>query len=328
MIAKLVYWNDCRLAQKRVYASHYEASLGMDKKELLSFVYQMLENSDHFFVPKRRCTQFSLNKDMKLSFESSIQTINSVNNTVHAKYFPQRAPKKKAVIIIPHLGGKETDYEILAKIISKCSIATLSVLMPYQGLRTPKGAVSGELMVSANIKNTLDAFIQAVSDVYWATDWLYLNGYRRVGILGFSFGGIIASIAAAHDKRLKTVCLCLSGAEPDKVIFSGIATQRVKEAFIKHDISQDELQFYWKPINPLSYVDRMSHAKVLMVNTPFDTVFQIETQKSLYDGFRENNVESSLRLIPFPCGHYGAGKYLLPKLYLLHSILCFLLKEL
>jgi esterase/lipase len=328
MIKKLVYWNDCRLARKRERAKNYEASLGMDKEKLSLFVRQILENSDSFFIPQRPCDNFAITKDMTLSFKSPVQTKNSINNTVYAKYIPPAHPSKKAVIIVPHLGGKETDYELLGKIISKFSIATLLVLMPYHGRRTPHGAISGELMVSANIKNTLSAFRQAVSDVYWATDWLYLQGYRRLGICGFSFGGIVASIATAHDKRLKAACLCLSGAEPDKVIFSGIATQRIKEALIQHGISQEELRFYWKPIDPLSYVERMSHTKVLMVNTPFDTNFPIETQKSLYDGLRKNKVESYIRLIPFPCGHYGAGKYLFAKLYLLHSILCFFKKEL
>jgi CheY-like chemotaxis protein len=35
-------------------------------------------------------------------------------------------------------------------------------------------------------------------------------------------------------------------------------------------------------------------------------------------------VECQLRLFPFPCGHYGAGKYTMAKLYLLGNILCFL----
>ena len=328
MIRKLVYWNDCRLARQRERASHYEASLGMDKEELSLFVRQILENSDKFFIPQRHCDGFDITEERRLSFESPVQTQNSVNNTVYAKYIPPAQPSKKAVIIIPHLGGKETDYEILGQIISKFSIATLLVLMPYQGRRTPEGAIIGELMISANIKKTLSAFRQAVSDVYWATDWLYQKGYRRLGICGFSFGGVVASIATAHDNRLKAACLCLSGAEPAKVIFSAIATQRIKEAFIQRGISQEELRCYWKPINPLSYADRMSHAKVLLVNTPFDTNFPIKTQKSFYDGLRKNNVESYLRLIPFPCGHYGAGKYLFAKLYLLHSILCFFNKEL
>jgi pimeloyl-ACP methyl ester carboxylesterase len=287
-----------------------------------------MANSDNFFIPQRQCDNFAINQEMRLSFQSPVQTQNSVNNTVYAKYIPPAKPSKKAVIIIPHLGGKETDYDILGQIISKFSIATLLVLMPYQGRRTPEGAVSGELMISANIKQTLDAFRQAVSDVHWATDWLKLQGYRRIGICGFSFGSIVASIATAHDQRLKAAGLCLSGAQPEKVIFSGIATQRIKEAFIQHGISQEQLQFYWQPINPLSYVDRMSHAKVLLVNTPFDTNFLLETQKAFYDGFRKNKVESTLRLIPFPCGHYGAGKYLFPKLYLLNSILCFFKKAL
>ena len=175
MIKKLVYWNDCRLAQKRERASRYEASLGMDKKELCCFVCQIPENSDKFFVPQRHCDNFALNEEMTLSFKSPVPTKNSVNNTVYAKYIPPAHPSKKAVIIIPHLGGKETDYELFGKIMSKFSIATLLVLMPYHGRRTPYDAISGELMVSANIKNTLSAFRQAVSDVYWATDWLYIS---------------------------------------------------------------------------------------------------------------------------------------------------------
>jgi hypothetical protein len=61
------------------------------------------------------------------------------------------------------LGGNLDDYDSLAKIIAKRSVSALSVLMPYQGQRTPEGYISGELMVSANIKGTLDAFMETIS---------------------------------------------------------------------------------------------------------------------------------------------------------------------
>jgi len=69
---------------------------------------------------------------------------------------------------------------------------------------------------------------------------------------------------------------------------------------------------------------KMTHAKVLMVNTMLDTVFPKETIIALKAGFDRNKVECQLRLFPFPCGHYGAGKYTVAKLYLLGNILCFL----
>jgi dienelactone hydrolase len=259
-----------------------------------------------------------------------VQTPYDENNIVYARYFPtkrrdaRKQSEEKAVIIIPHLGGNLEDYDSLAKIIAKRSVSVLSVLMPYQGRRAPEGYISGELMVSANIKGTLDAFVQAVLDIHWATDWLNNLGYQKIGILGFSFGGIVASIATAHDSRLKAACLCLSGAEPAKVIFYGIATQKIKESFLHSRITEAELRKYWQPINPLQYMHKMTHAKVLMVNTMLDTVFPKETIIALKAGFDRNKVECQLRLFPFPCGHYGAGKYTVAKLYLLGSILCFL----
>lgn len=330
MIAKLVYWNDCRLRKKRDRVAHYSASYGMDKEHLQEFVSSMKAYSDKFFVPENHCNDYLQTKTGQLIFPSAVQTSYDANNTVYAHYFPtKRMPARKrsegkAVIIIPHLGGNLDDYDSLAQIIAKRSVSALSVLMPYQGQRTPEGYISGELMVSANIKGTLDAFVQAVRDVHWATDWLNNLGYKKIGILGFSFGGIVASIATAHDRRLKAVCLCLSGAEPAKIIFGGIATQKIKESFLHYGIMEAEVRKYWQPINPLQYMHKMTHAKVLMVNTMLDTVFPKETILALKAGFDRNKVKCQLRLFPFPCGHYGAGKYTVAKLYLLGNILCFL----
>ncbi|MBC8232529.1 hypothetical protein H8E77_23525 [bacterium] len=98
IIKQLVYWNDLRLARKRQRASRYEASFGMDKEELSRFVRQIMANSDNFFIPQRHCDNFAINQEMRLSFQSPVQTQNSVNNTVYTKYIPPAKASKKPIM--------------------------------------------------------------------------------------------------------------------------------------------------------------------------------------------------------------------------------------
>ncbi len=55
--------------------------------------------------------------------------------------------------------------------------------------------------VSANICRTMDAARQAVIDVRCCLDWLELQGFERLGIVGTSLGSAYACLASAHDER-------------------------------------------------------------------------------------------------------------------------------
>lgn len=217
--------------------------------------------------------------------------------------------------------------DAMARIFAKLGISAFTMLMPYHGIRTPEGTTSGEFFTSANIKGTIDAFRQAVLEIHWATDWL-ATLHSQIGIVGISLGGIVATLACAHDERLKTACICHSGADLAAVTFRGIATRKIREAFEKVKITEDELRTYWKAIDPVNYIHKMKETDVLQLNTIQDTVFPLSCQKKLSLAFKKSNVKYQLSLFPFPCGHYSAGKYLLPKLYLLAAVFLFIRKNL
>jgi len=287
----------------------------------------MLKEGDKFFVPEEKCPAYQLTEKGELSFESPMPTHYEVNNVVYAKYYPSKKKTKKAIILVHHRGGNMESLDAMAKIFAKLGISALTMLMPYHGIRAPEGTKSGEFFTSANIKRTIDAFRQAVLEIHWATDWLQTL-HSQIGIVGISLGGIVAALACAHDYRLKTACICHSGADLAAVTFRGIATQKIKEAFEKVKITEDELRTYWKAIDPVNYIHKMKETHLLQLNTPQDTVFPLSCQKKLYSAFKKSNVKLKLSLFPFPCGHYSAGKYLLPKLYLLATVFLFLRKNL
>lgn len=294
----------------------------MDKTRLESLVEAMLKESDKFFVPAVNCADYQLTGRGELRFESPMQTPYRVNNTVYAQYYPSDKKSKKAIILVHHRGGNIDTLEMMARIFSNRGISALTMLIPYHGVRAPEDTKSGEFFTSANIKRTIDAFRQAVLEVSWATDWLH-SLHPQIGIVGVSLGGIVATLACAHDDRLKTACICHSGADLAAVTFRGIATRKIKEAFERIEITEDELRNYWRAIDPVNYTHKIKETRVLQLNNTYDTVFPLDCQKKLYFAFKENHVKCQLALFPFPCGHYSAGKYLLPKLYLMGHVLRF-----
>jgi hypothetical protein len=221
--------------RKNLSVENYEASYGTDKAHLVSLVEAMLKESDKFFVPNRKFPKFKLTERMELSFESPMPTPYEVNNIVHAKYYPSNQKSKsrkagKAIILVHHRGGDIETLDAMARIFANRGISALTMLMPYHGIRAPEGTKSGEFFTSANIKRTIDAFRQAVLEIHRATDWLQTL-HSQIGIVGISLGGIVATLACAHDYRLKTACICHSGADLAAVTFRGIATRKIREAF-------------------------------------------------------------------------------------------------
>jgi len=303
----------------------YEASYGIDKIRLARLVEAMLKESDKFFVPEGKCPNYQLTERGELCFESPMQTPYKVNNIVYARYYPSNKKSKKAVILVPHRGGNIESLEAMARIFAFKGISALTLIMPYHGIRAPEGTKSGEFFTSANIKRTIDAFRQAVLEIHWATDWLH-SFHSQIGIVGISLGGIVATLACAHDDRLKTACICHSGADLAAITFRGLATKKIKEAFERIKITEEELRNYWKAIDPINYIHKIRETRVLQLNTTQDTVFPLDCQKKLYFAFKKNHVKCQLALFPFPCGHYSAGKYLFPKLYLLGHVFRFLKK--
>ncbi len=331
-------------------------------KESDNFFVPDKKCSAYLPVPARQTGQFT--ETGEFSFESPMQTSHKVNNIVYAKYYPSNrgairhamehtvehtgiafgepcdsiasakpcdstSAKKtgRAIILVHHRGGNIESLDAMARIFANRGISALTMLMPYHGIRAPEGTKSGEFFTSANIKLTIDAFRQAVLEIHHATDWLY-DLHPQIGIVGISLGGIVATLACAHDERLKTACICHSGADLAAITFRGLATQKIKEAFQRIDITEAEVRNYWKAIDPVNYIHKMKETCVLQLNTIQDTVFPLECQKKLYSAFKKSNVKYKLALFPFPCGHYSAGKYLLPKLYLLGHVFSFVKRNL
>jgi dienelactone hydrolase len=274
-------------------------------EDLRTYVGHHLVNTDAFFTPPPISNyRFA---DGNLSFSSPIVTETPVNNTVHGRIWETRG-RERAVLILPHWNAKAQSYDRMAWWLRQAGIAALRLSLPYHDLRRPSSMPIAEYMVSANLGRTIRSNRQAVLDARLAIDWLDARGYRRIGIVGSSLGSSVASIVAAHDPRVTTLALPLSASHFGEVVWTGRATQHIRQAF-EGRITLEELNELWAIISPINYVPRLKarDVSVLILSGREDAVFQPYLTRRVIDSLRAHQIRHWWKTLP--CGHYTMAKF-------------------
>jgi hypothetical protein len=196
----------------------------------------------------------------------------------------------------------------LAKLLNRFGISALRMTMAYHAERMPKELERADYHVSSNIGRTIHASRQSVIDTRACLDWLQLQGYSRIGILGTSLGSCIAFIAAAHDSRVRTGIFNHVSMYFSDVVWTGLSTQHVRHGF-GSQVSQDELRHFWSVISPASYLKRLQGRSLrsLLIWARHDSSFLPVYSKQVLRTFRELGLEH--KVFTLPCGHYTTGQF-------------------
>ena len=133
--------------------------------------------------------------------ERASTTPHAENNTVRARYFPERSPagRKRAVIVLPQWNADAGGHVGLCRLLNRFKISALRLSLPYHDARMPPELRRADYIVSANIGRTAQVCRQAVLDARRGIAWLASQGYESIGILGTSLGSCLAMLTAAHE---------------------------------------------------------------------------------------------------------------------------------
>lgn len=264
-----------------------------------------LEHSSEFFG---YCTpsDFRLENDV-LRFTSALTTPYPENNTVHAQWFPARADRRRAVLVLPHWNSQFHHHVSLCRSLSFLGISALRVSLPYHDLRLPPELHRADYAVSSNVARTVDATRQAVIDARSCLDWLESQGYQRLGIVGTSLGSCYAFLASAHDTRLRSNVYNLFSLHFADVVWTGLSTRHIREGF-DGCIELGKLRDAWKVISPQSYVDQYARydKRSLFIYGSCDTTFLPEYSRAMIEEIRLRQVPH--KVVVLPCGHYTLGE--------------------
>jgi len=264
-----------------------------------------IHNSDEFFAYDRP-TDFRLD-DGIVRFTSPVDTPHPENNIVHGQWFPANNGNKKAVVILPHWNAPGDAHNALARGLRKLGISSLRISLPYHDFRMPAELKRADYAVSSNVCRTIDATRQAVIDVRCCFDWLEMQGFERLGIVGTSLGSCYAYLASAHDPRISVNVFNHCSTYFADVVWDGLSTQHIRQSLEAH-IDIERLREAWMAISPVNYLDKFvaRKQKSLFIYATYDTTFPPEYSRAVIAKMEELGVDH--KSVVLPCGHYTLGE--------------------
>lgn len=276
---------------------------GEPLERLERWAERTLRNTEEFYaVPP---VQYSLHEDW-LTFQSTVATPHPENNTVTARYFPDRTPKgkRRAVLVLPQWNADAEGHIGLCRLMNRFGLSALRLSLPYHDVRMPPELKRADYIVSANIGRTLAICRQAVLDARQAIAWLQLQGYDSIGILGTSLGSCLSMLTAAHEPLIKAVALNHISPFFADVIWEGISTAHVRES-LEGRVDLGSLRRIWMPISPYPFLDHVRDKQTLLVYALYDLTFPLTLSRMLVTEFKLRNVPHETLVLP--CGHYSTG---------------------
>lgn len=259
-----------------------------------------------------------------LRFPSPCTSQYPINDTVVGRFFPGRftgalprlvtraftreRARRLAVIVTPEWTASWDSHVTFCQILAAFGIAALRLSAPYHHARMPLDIERPEYLCSANIGRTLAAVRQGVLDVRRAADWLELQGYERIAVLGTSAGSLISFLAFAHDPRLSLGTFLMLSSSFADVVWRGLSTEHVRASLTGH-VTLDALRHYWGPLSPLSHVKRLAGGdrSTLFISGQYDPTCPPELTQVLYDALAANDARH--QKLWLPCGHHTMATF-------------------
>jgi hypothetical protein len=276
------------------------------RRFIKDFNHEVIAASDGFFAPApSRPSDFDFD-GFWLNFPSALNTPYEQNNLVHARFFAA-APGDSAVIVSPQWNAQEDSHVALCRGLNRFGVSALRLSLPYHDRRMLDGFTRADYLVSANIGRTIQAVRQAVLDIRRAADWLFVQGYQRVGVIGTSIGSCVSWLAFIHDRRLAAGVFNMVSSWFGDVVWRALTTSHIRRN-LETELTAEEVREVWKTISPSAHTAKLAGLRrpALLISTKYDLSFLPDLAQIFFDDCERHGVPA--RKVFLPCGHYTIGR--------------------
>jgi hypothetical protein len=197
------------------------------------------------------------------------------NLAVGRLYRNRKAPGAPVVIISHGWAHKtlRTIEHLYVRPFVRAGFSVAFVAHPLHFERTPPGTYSGELVVSADVVLTVEAFRQGVVDMIGAADWLRAEGHRTIGVFGYSLGGYLAGIMAALRDDWAFAVLGGAGDSPVSPILDTPLGRNIRQDLAACGmLDRAKLLRAWKVISPAAFRPRIPKERIFMIAGRYDRI--------------------------------------------------------
>ena len=197
-------------------------------------------------------------------------------NLAVGRLYRNRGAPGAPVVIISHGWAHKTlrvIEHLYVRPFVRAGFSVAFVAHPLHFERTPPGAYSGELVVSADVVLTVEAFRQGVIDMIGAANWLRAKGHGTIGVFGYSLGGYLAGIMAAVRDDWAFAVLGGAGDSPVSPILDTPLGRNIREDLGACGmLDRAKLMRAWKVISPAAFRPRISKERVLIIAGRYDRI--------------------------------------------------------
>ncbi len=242
-----------------------------------------------------------------LRFPSAISTPHATNNEVSARFY-SAGNHDSAVILSPQWNAQEDSHVGLCTGLNRFGISALRLSLPYHDRRKPPELQRAEYLISPNIGLTIQAVRQAVLDIRRAADWLFAQGFKRVGVMGSSIGSCVSWLAFIHDERLDTGVFNMVSSYFGDVVWRAVTTTHIRES-LETELDLKTAREAWLSLSPSYYADRVLpqlKRRALFVSARYDLSFLPDLTDIFINDSRRHGVPYETAYLR--CGHYTIGR--------------------
>ena len=209
---------------------------------------------------------------------------------------PGKAPAP-CVLLLHGLGGSKGNMFLPAIALARRGFASFAIDIAGQGERQ---RLNEQDTSATPLAETRLAILQTVVDLRRAVDFAETRpeiDRHRIGFLGVSLGGMIGTVFAAEEPRVRAVVLWSAGGDWGKLVTgSRHAFASRLRATGQTDAAAIEAQM--RDVDPARFAGRLSPRPLLLFVGAQDTVIPPPCGQALYDAARQPK-----RLITLPGGH-------------------------
>ncbi|MFA4016793.1 MAG: hypothetical protein RUDDFDWM_001904 [Candidatus Fervidibacterota bacterium] len=248
-------------------------SFNLQQQSSPSFFESPPIDESHVEVTTKASGKVSL---IEVRFPTALKSGIPENDVVHSTvYVPCEAKFSKVpfVVILHAFASRDAGIErYLAKAFAHRGIAAAVMELPYHIHRSPKGMESGEYFFRTSLDGVLSAIRQAVMDAKRLIDCVSLKPFidrSKVGVVGVSFGGIIATLLCCVDKRVN-LCVDVLGGDLAITLWKSWLTRPFRRSLERSGITFESFRSLVRSVNPTTYAMEAQGKNILMVMSEYD----------------------------------------------------------
>jgi dienelactone hydrolase len=217
-------------------------------------------------------------------------------NLVTARYYRSKSKGAKPLVIVLPIWGIHTyPSNAISAGLRDHRAGRFNILQIHGDRPLLDWDVIGDTRTEAEFFDQLDQligrFVSTVIDIRRLVDWAQTQpdvDSKRIALIGFSMGALVASVALANEPRLAAGVLVMGGADPHDILAAcNHEIGRGREHILEHldwslDEYRNELAKALARINPARFAGMVDPRRVLIIEAAADTCMPQAARERLW----------------------------------------------